>query len=57
MIKAIEVEEAADAEALLSKEKKSKKWSNNEDEVEKEGGGRLQITFFFKKDMTIGELR
>ena len=56
MIKAIEVEEAADAEALLSKENKIKKWSNNEDEV-KEGGGRLQITFFFKEEMTIGELR
>ena len=34
MIKAIEVEEAADAEALLAKEKKTKKWSNTEDEVE-----------------------
>lgn len=46
MIKAIEVEEAADAEALLAKEKKTKKWSNIEDEVEKE---TLDIILFKRR--------
>ena len=46
MIKAIEVEEAADAEALLAKEKKTKKWSNTEDEVEE----TLDIILFKRRN-------